>query len=51
MKDPDQQDMIRDLNRYKDALRDIQFALIELIHKIDMDTYQRDKHHEQPEGE
>ena len=51
MKDPDQQDMIRDLNRYKDALRDIQFALIELIQKIDFDTYQRDKQHEQPEGE
>ena len=35
------QDVERDLHAYKQALRNIQYELIELIARIDMDTHQR----------
>ena len=35
------QDVERDLHAYKDALRNIQVELIELMGRIDMDMYQR----------
>jgi len=43
MKDPNQQDVVRDLHEYKEELRKIQLAVIELIQKIDFDTYRRDR--------
>ena len=35
------QDVERDLHAYKQALRNIQVEIIELIARIDMDIYQR----------
>jgi hypothetical protein len=43
MKDPEQQDMVRDLETYKDRIREIKTQLVELEGMIMSDYFQRNK--------
>lgn len=50
MKDPDQQDMVRDLDRYKDRIREIKTQLVELEAMIMSDYFQRNNKQAQDGG-
>lgn len=46
MKDANQQDMVRDLEKYRDKIRAIKVAIIELEAALSMDTHHRMRHNE-----